>query len=102
MPEFSLDQWTVLVACICAPLKWLTSWSVDINSGITAILNGSTIMPFLALILSVFNDSLLPIDENSKYTMALAGLVGLMFVTGEAISWSLLKQRLSKTKSNSL
>lgn len=100
MPDLTLDGWTFLIAAVCAPLKWITTWNIDINASIVAVLNGSTIMPFFVLISGVFNENLFPIGDSSKYTMALAGFVGLIFVIGEAVSFQEMKKRFTKKKTD--
>lgn len=54
------------------------------QEAVTDFLNGATLVPFVLLIGAVFSSSLLKaLVESSKPTLAVGGVVGLIFVIGE-------------------
>ncbi|GAB7529423.1 hypothetical protein PS3A_18320 [Pseudomonas sp. 3A(2025)] len=57
-----------------------------------ALLNGASIFPFCAMAGAVFSEQLLKAASSSVLSLALAGLVGLVFVLGEVCSPTGLKK----------
>lgn len=79
-----------LVALLCALIRlaqnlWHKSKTTS-KDLVFSVLNGASIIPFCLLVAGLFSQSMLDMAISSKLSMALAGLVGLLFVLGEVIS----------------
>lgn len=57
----------------------------EISNFIGAVLNGATIVPFAALGFSSFSEGAQKVAEQSTGSIAIAGLVGLLYVCHEVI-----------------
>lgn len=87
---------TVILAGLCvvvnAVQQWLHRRCVRTGDLVMALLNGASIFPFCAMAGAVFSDELLKAASSSTLSLALAGIVGLLFVMGEVCSPSGLKR----------
>lgn len=93
--RLSADGVTFLVALLCALIRFLQNcWhkSKTVSKDLVfSVLNGASIFPFCLMAGGVFSQSWLELAVSSKISMAIAGLVGLLFVTGEVLSPDSLK-----------
>jgi len=88
--KLSADGASFIVALFCAVIRFfqnlLHGSKTTSKDLVFSVLNGASIVPFCLLGAGVFSQPLLEIAISSKLSMALAGLVGLMFVVGEVLS----------------
>ncbi|WP_253139650.1 hypothetical protein [Pseudomonas sp. 21LCFQ02] len=87
---------TIILAAVCVAINAVQQWCHRrrVRSGdlVMALLNGASIFPFCAMAGAVFSEELLKAASSSTSSLALAGCVGLVFVTGEVCSPSGLKK----------
>lgn len=84
------DMAAIAVGIASALLRPVKRWSdgrkplFQRESAIVDVLNGVTIVPFLLMIGSVFSTAILAeLIKSAKVTLAIGGMVGLIFVLGE-------------------
>jgi len=86
---YSADAVTIVIAIFCAAItsavRMYRFISTDRRKIIVDLLNGSVLYPFFLLIISVGNEDIFKYVGNSKLSVALAGIVGIVFVAGELI-----------------
>jgi hypothetical protein len=86
----------MLLAAACVLVNAVQQWfhrkSVKTGDLVMALLNGASIFPFCAMAGAVFSEEMLKAASASTLSLALAGVVGLLFVMGEVCSPSGLKK----------
>lgn len=65
-----------------------------------SLLNGASIFPFVLLLGSTIDETMMKAALDSSLSMALAGAIGLIFVCGEVLSPDGLKQKKLVTMPN--
>lgn len=88
----AIDAWTLAVAFVVVAAKAAYRHrnaqgpAFSRNACINDLLNGSVIVPFCAMIGSVFSQSLLAYAHTGSLLNGLAGAVGLFFIAGELLA----------------
>jgi len=88
---FGIDAVTLIVAMLSAAVTTIVRWLRKVypvatrRKIIVDLLNGSVVYPFLILIYSAVNGAALKYIESSRFSVTLAGVVGLVFVVGELL-----------------
>jgi hypothetical protein len=88
---FGADAITLIVAIVSTVVTTGVRWARRITPITTRrkiivdLLTGSVIYPFIVLMYSSFNGAAFKYIEGSKFSVALAGAVGLVFVVGELL-----------------
>ena len=96
--DFNLNSegYTLIGIAACIVIRMIQQRYHDqpITTGccVSALFNGSSIVPFILMIGGIFIPSWLELALASKLSMAIAGFVGLLFVMGEVFSPSDLKK----------
>ena len=88
------DPWGVdaIIAILATVLTSVARWLRAVNPIISRrritndLLNGSVIYPFVLLVVSVGNTNVFNYLKDSRVSLALAGLVGIIFVIGELVA----------------
>ena len=87
-----VDITSIVIVVLCVALRPLKakkmtgSWRCTTRDLIVDGLSGSSIMPFLLMVGSVFSSQLLRAAlETNKLYMAIGGLIGLVVVLGELV-----------------
>jgi hypothetical protein len=87
-----VDAITIVIAILATGLTSAARWLRGVKPIISRrritndLLNGSVIYPFVLLVVSVGNINVFNYLKDSRVSLALAGLVGIIFVVGELMA----------------